>query len=160
MVLTLNQILVAFLILLGIFLVGVLVPVLFELKATLKSARKQLESTGGRVDRTLDTAHETVARVSQLSTGLEGGEANVHDLVESLSDIAYTLQKVRSTVKIAAGASAAVVPAMTAFVSHMATRSSGDDDHEAREMVVRHEGQPPQVVVNTGTGEDPGRASA
>ena len=79
-------------------LVGVAVPVLLQLRKTLKAAEETLESTGRHVNDALDQLSVTLERVNRASEELERGVNRVSSLLTALGGIGDALGKVRSTV--------------------------------------------------------------
>jgi hypothetical protein len=109
-------------IILGSLLVGAFLPLLAILTMTLLALRKQILSSGQRLDLVLDQTHETVARVNRLTTGLEGGEKQLADLKNTLGDLIETVGKFNSTLKMATALGAAIGPAVASFVQAIAAR--------------------------------------
>jgi len=110
------------LIILASILVGALIPLLISLATTLAAVRRQLESTGQRLDATLDQAQETLARVNRLSRGLDGGERQLEGLKNMVGDLTETLGKVNGLVKMGLAVGAAVGPAIAALTSRWMNR--------------------------------------
>ena len=100
-------------------LVGATVPVLLQLRSTLKQMERRMRFTGRKLDRTLDDFRVAVGQVNRLGAGLEGGEQKFSDLVDALSSFAQTLNRLRGTVAVASAAGAALGPALTAFLQGM-----------------------------------------
>lgn len=121
-------------------LVGSLIPVLFQLRATLRQVDRRLRMTGRRVDRTLDEAHAAAERINRLVGGLDGGEKQLANLLTSMTQLAHTLDRVRSTVNVASAVGAAIAPAVVAMV-----RSFGE---EKETLVVERE----DTAESTGNG--------
>ena len=78
--------------------VGAAIPALLQLRRTLKAAEETLESTGRRVNETLDRLAITLDRVERTAVDLERGVHRSTSLFEALGGIGDTLQKVRSSV--------------------------------------------------------------
>ena len=97
--------------------VGVSIPILVELKGTLKSFRRQLEATGPKLDSVASELNETLVNVRQFSCGLKGGEQGVAELLEATGEAAQALRKLTQGVQFATSIGSVVGPAVTAFVS-------------------------------------------
>jgi uncharacterized protein YoxC len=95
-------------------LVGALVPVLFQLRVTLKSAQRFLESTGRRLDRTLDEVSETTQRLNRLGSEFEEGANHAQVFFKSIGELGRSLAEIRELVHTAAAFSGAVAPAVVA----------------------------------------------
>jgi uncharacterized protein YoxC len=78
-------------------LVGVAVPVLLQLRKTLKAAEQTLETTGRHLNDALDQLSITLERVNKASQELERGMNRVSSLLAALGGIGDALGKVRST---------------------------------------------------------------
>jgi len=79
-------------------LVGAAIPVLLQLRRTLKAAEETLESTGRQVSQTLDRLTITLDRFEKTAVELERGVGRVTSLFEVLGGIGDTLGKVRASV--------------------------------------------------------------
>jgi uncharacterized protein YoxC len=112
------------LIILASILVGALIPLLVSVVFTLQAVRRQLESTGQRLDATLDQAQETLARVNRLSRGLDGGERQLEGLKNMVGDLTETLGKVNGLVKMGLAVGAAVGPALAALMTRFTSRGA------------------------------------
>lgn len=126
-------------------LVGSLIPVLFQLRTTLRQVERRLRTTGRRVDRTLDEAHAAAERINHLIAGLDGGERQLATLLTSVGQLAQTLDRVRSTVNIASAVGAAVAPAVVAMV-----RSFGEE----REVLTAERDEDPETKGNGAVAHD------
>jgi ABC-type transporter Mla subunit MlaD len=79
-------------------LVGAAVPVLLQLRKTLKTAEQTLDTTGRHLNEALDQLSVTLERVNRASGELEHGVKRVSSLLAALGGIGDALVKVRSTV--------------------------------------------------------------
>jgi uncharacterized protein YoxC len=109
-------------------LVGTSIPVLVQLRATLRQAEQSLRTTGERVDRTLDEAQIAAERLNRLLSGLDGGEKQLAGLLTSIGQLAKSVDRVKSTVNVAAAVGAAIAPSVVAMV-----RSFGENSDNALE---------------------------
>jgi len=97
-------------------LVGVAIPVLLQLRSTLKAAETVLGKTGRRLDEALDEVTEMVQKLNGLGGELEQGAKRLRLLFDVAGDIGKGLDKVRSAVGTASSAAGAVIPALSAAV--------------------------------------------
>jgi len=86
------------LVVLAAVLVGAFVPVLLQLRRTLKMAEQTLDATGRRVNEVLDELTTTLTRVNKAADEVERGLTRVSSLFETLGGIGDALVKIRSTI--------------------------------------------------------------
>jgi len=79
-------------------LVGAAIPVLLQLRRTLKAAEETLVTTGRHVNEALDRLTITLERVNSAADELERGVNRVSSLLEALGGIGDMLGKVRSSI--------------------------------------------------------------
>ncbi len=104
---------VAILVLVAVF-IGAVIPVLFQLRATLRAAETALKGTLPRVEETLDDLNKLVVEVSQVVEGLQ------------------------STTRVVGAIGAAIGPAIVAGLSsYRSARAEAEkeEDHEQRTSV-------------------------
>jgi len=122
-------------------LVGAAVPVLVQLRKTLKVAEETLQSTSLRVNEALDQLTATLERVNRAAEGIEHGLSRVSGLLEALSTAGAALSRVRSSVGSIASIGSAVLGALLAafgWTSH----GRGDGPRQADPVAdeeTRHE---------------------
>lgn len=78
-------------------LVGAVVPVLLQLRKTLKVAEDTLETTGRHVNQALDQLSLTLERVNSAADELDSGVKKVSSLLAALGSVGDALSKVGST---------------------------------------------------------------
>ena len=104
-------------VLLGV-LVGAALPVLSQLRRTLKAAENTMLQSGTKLDRVLEHASEATRRINRISTEVEtaaGHLKGVFDLLEGLGDLAAKLSdKVRIVDSVAEALGPALVAAARA----------------------------------------------
>jgi uncharacterized protein YoxC len=121
---------------LAVVLVAAFIPVLIQLRRTLKAAEQTLESTGRRVNDALDGLTATLERVNRAVDGLEQGVSRVSSLLEVLGGIGDTLSKVKSSIGTVASLGSIVGTAVLAglgFRSRAAQRKSETAERAAQE---------------------------
>jgi ABC-type transporter Mla subunit MlaD len=120
---------IAALMLFGV-LAGAALPVLWELRSTLRAARGTLGTTGKRLDTALDAWAETAGRINHVAAELNDGTNHVKNFLTSASDLAATLQELRSQVRVAVTIGAAVVPAVVAAFHAFHASGAGVGPHQ------------------------------
>jgi uncharacterized protein YoxC len=111
-------------------LVGAAIPVLLQLRTTLKAAEKTLETTGRHVNDALDQLSLTLERVNKAADELESGVTRVSSLLSALGGIGDALSKVRSTVGTVASLGSIVGGAFLAALGLRSRDRDRDDDRE------------------------------
>jgi uncharacterized protein YoxC len=115
------------LILLGI-LVGAIVPVLYQAAQTLKSARRQIDALGPRVDQALKELTDVTQRINRIATTVEDQTDRLRPVVDSVVGIGHALNKVRNSVSrfssVIGAVGPAVVAGLGAFLAQRRARSS------------------------------------
>jgi uncharacterized protein YoxC len=97
-------------------LVGVTIPVLLQLRQTLKTLETVLGKTGKRLDEALDEISDAAQRVNSLGKQLEEGATRMRLLFDVAGDIGQGLGKIKSAVSTASLAAGAIAPAVSAAV--------------------------------------------
>lgn len=96
-------------------LIGAAIPVLVQLRATLREVAGAAAQT--RV---------AVEEIRRLAAELQGSGAATRELLGSAADLAAALQRLKGSVTLASAVGAAVAPAVAAFVKTM--REGGSED--------------------------------
>ena len=100
-------------VLLGV-LVGAALPVLSQLRRTMKAAETAMQQSGAKLDRILEQASEATSRINRITAELEtstGHMRGVFQLLEGLGDLAARLN---DKVKIVDSLAVALGPALVA----------------------------------------------
>ena len=105
---------IALVVLAGV-LVGVAIPALVQLRATLHAMEKTLQRTGSRLDEALGASAAAAARIDALVVRLEEG-GRIEQLVDGVAALSRMVVQLRDTVRVAAAVGAAVGPAVAAAV--------------------------------------------
>jgi len=79
-------------------LVGAVIPVLLQLRRTLKMAERTLDETGRHLNEVLGEVTTTLTRVNKAADEVEHGLTRISSLFEALGGIGDALVKVRSTI--------------------------------------------------------------
>ena len=95
-------------------LVAVAVPVLLQLKRTLQTTERTIESTGQRLDVVLSELSETLGRVNRAATELERGTQKILPVFDALHGITDGIQKVKGSLLTVAAIGASIGPMMVA----------------------------------------------
>lgn len=130
---------VAILVLVAV-LTGALLPLLFQARATLRSAQNVLDDSRPKLLRTLDELQLVTKEVRALAADVEAARPQVTEFMNSLTGLTQTLNQLQSTVRSASAIGAAVGPAVAAAVQAFrairaddaADAAADDADPEAR----------------------------
>src|SRR5256712_13740785 len=95
-------------------LVGAGVPALVQLRRTLRSAQTFLDSTGKRLDRTLDEVGEAAARINRLGKSLEKDAEGLGVFTDAAAGLGRSLKQAQESLRVMTGVGAAVGPAIAA----------------------------------------------
>lgn len=112
-------------------LVGAAVPVLLQLRRTLRSAENVLESTGPKVDRALEEVSEAAARINRLGKSLERDAEGLQVFTDAAAGLGRSLKQAQSSLRIMTTVGAAVGPALAAGLRSLFARD-GDDEAASR----------------------------
>jgi len=123
-------------------MMGFVIPVLLQLRATLKSAQQLIETTTPRVDAALRDVSQLTQRVDAIASEVEGHLPRVRKMVEATDGVVHSLERLHGSLKmvgsVAPAAFAAVKAAMTALASSRgaevaSARDSGNDNQDRRD---------------------------
>jgi len=103
-------------VILGAVLVGAMLPVLFQLYATLREVRSNIERLGPKVDRTLTEVQEVSQRLNRTGASVEQGVEQVKSVVSTAGEIGRLVQQIKGSVRTAAAVGGAVGPAIVAAI--------------------------------------------
>jgi hypothetical protein len=103
------------LVILAAVLVGAAIPVLVQLRATLRAMEKTLQRSGARLDEALGATTAAAGRIDALVVRLEEG-GRVEQLLDGLTAVSGMVSQLRDTVRVASAVGAAVGPAVAAAV--------------------------------------------
>lgn len=111
-------------------LLGVLIPVLFEIGRTARLARRRLEDTGPKVDRLIEDAQVSARELKIVTRALSTREGDLVRIRESVTRAAETFEKVEKGLRTGSAIGAAIAPALTAFIASMQEGAAGPHPHE------------------------------
>jgi hypothetical protein len=103
------------LVILAAVLVGAAIPVLVQLRATLRAMEKTLQRSGARLDEALGATTAAAERIDALVARLEEG-GRIEQLVDGVAAATRMVSQLRDTVRVASAVGAAVGPAVAAAV--------------------------------------------
>jgi hypothetical protein len=128
----------AALVVLAAILVGVAIPVLVQLRATLRAAEAVLQRSGPRLDEAMAATTAAAGRIAAVVHRLEEG-GRIEGLLDGLAALSHAMIQLKDTLRVASAIGAAVGPAVAAAV-HAFTEdrpqppvSSGDGVHAAEQ---------------------------
>jgi len=96
-------------------LVGAAIPMLVQLRATLRAAEKTLQRSGPRLDEALGATIAAARRIDALVVRLEEG-GRIEQLVDGVAAMSRMVSQLRDTVRVASAVGAAMGPAVAAAV--------------------------------------------
>lgn len=103
------------LVVLAAVLVGAAIPVLVQLRATLRAMEKTLQRAGPRLDEALGATVSAAGRIDALVVRLEEG-GRIEQLVDGVAAVSRMVSQLRDTIRVASAVGAAVGPAVAAAV--------------------------------------------
>jgi hypothetical protein len=103
------------LVVLAAVLVGAAIPVLVQLRSTLRAMEKTLQRSGARLDEALGATTAAAGRIDALVVRLEEG-GRIEQLVDGVAAVSRMVSQLRDTVRVASAVGAAVGPAVAAAV--------------------------------------------
>jgi ABC-type transporter Mla subunit MlaD len=106
-------------------LVGAAVPALLQLRRTLRAAETFLETTGARLNHTLDEASGAAANVQRLAGQLEGSVAELQKLLGAAGSVADSVGELRDGLRGILGGVATIGPAIAGAIHAVASRAAG-----------------------------------
>ncbi len=121
-----NALLIAAVILLAV-LVGAAVPVLIQMRGTLKSAQTVLDRVGPRVEQTLDDIDAAVVRLDRVIERLEKGSEKANELFDAAASLGSQVRRLRRSMRTAVAVGSAVGPALAAALRALVSPADGDD---------------------------------
>lgn len=138
-------------------LVGAIVPVLYQAAQTLKSARRQIDALGPRVDQALRELTDVTQKINRIANTVEAQTDRLRPVVDSVVGIGQSLGQVKRTVSRVSSLVGAVGPAVVAglgaFLAHRRARSSTtavtEDESEDETERIIDEAQPGVAPPNT-----------
>lgn len=107
---------IALVILLAV-LTGVLLPVLFQLRATLRSAQLVLDQAGPRLNASLDALQHTLDPASKVASELAARMPEIRAWSGTVSTLLADLTKLLATLRGGAALSATIGPVVVAALS-------------------------------------------
>lgn len=112
--------------------VGFAVPVLLQLRATLRSAQSFLDTTGPRLDRTLDEITAAAERINRVAGEVESRIGKLSELAQEAVELGRQVRNVRSSLRRAVDVGVAFGPALIAalraFFGKSNSRPEADDE--------------------------------
>lgn len=103
-------------------LVGAAIPVLLQLRRTLRTMETFLETTGVRLNHALDEASEAAVKIQLVTGHIEGGVAELQKLLGAAGSVAESLGELRDSLRGLLGGIAAIGPAIAGAIHAVAGR--------------------------------------
>jgi ABC-type transporter Mla subunit MlaD len=111
-----NQVFVVAAVILLAVLVGTAVPLLLQLRSTLKSLAAFLDETRPKLVAALDQVTEATGRIGQAAAGVEEGMGKIRGMLDTVAAIGDTLASARETLRKSTAVVSAIGPALAAGV--------------------------------------------
>ena len=108
-------------------LVGALIPVLVQLRKTLRAAETVLSSTGPNIDRTLEEVREAASRINQVGRSLERDAEGLRVFTDAAANLGKSLKQAHDTLRTVTAVGAAVGPAIAAGLRSLFTSARDDE---------------------------------
>jgi uncharacterized protein YoxC len=103
-------------------LVGSAVPALLQLRRTLRVAETFLETTGARLNHTLDEASEAAAKIQRIAGHFEGGATELQKLLGAAGNVADSVGELREALRGILGVATTIGPAIAGAIRAVAGR--------------------------------------
>lgn len=103
------------LVVLAALLVGAAIPVLVQLRTTLRTMEKTFRRSGAQLDEALGATTAAAGRIDALVLRLEK-DGRIEQLVDGVAGVSRMVSQLRDTVRVASAVGAAVGPAVAAAV--------------------------------------------
>ena len=133
-------------------LVGAGIPALVQLRRTLRSAQTFLDSTGQRLDRTLDEVTDAAARINRLGKSLEEDAEGLRVFTDAAAGLGRSLKQAQESIRLVTVVGGAVGPALVAGLRALFSASEHDRsgpaspvESETEAAGARRAGQEPGV---------------
>ena len=107
-------------------LVGAGIPALIQLRRTLLSAQSFLDSTGQRLDRTLDEVTDAAARINRLGKSLEQDAEGLRVFTDAAAGLGRSLKQAQESIRLMTVVGGAVGPAVVAGLRALFSPSEDD----------------------------------
>ena len=114
---------------LAALLVGALLPLLFQARATLRSVQRLVDTAGPQMVRTLAALDAAAGDVRSLTRTAEGGGPTLEAFFEAVAGLTTTANQMRGALKTASAVGAAIGPAVVAAVQGYRAVRAADRDH-------------------------------
>lgn len=102
-------------------LVGAAVPALVQLRRTLRTSERFLETTGRRLERTLEEVAGAAGRAGRVAHELEEAATRLRALFDEASALAAAVKSLRGTLESWAAVGSALGPAIAAGIRAFST---------------------------------------
>lgn len=129
-------------------LTGAILPLLFQLRATLRSVQRILDDGGPKLMRTLDEVQMAARQVNAIAGMVSAGSPRVNAFFEAVASLTATMNRLRDTLKVATALGAAIGPAVSAAVNAFrhtrddGTHNNRTESEESSGSGERHGGDP------------------
>lgn len=108
--------------------VGMMIPVLLQLRTTLREAQREVHARSERLGLVLEDAGVIAQRLRRATDAIEGKEHEIGAIVSSAGELARSLDRLRSTAHVASAVAVAVGAGLRAFRHDWQQGISADPD--------------------------------
>lgn len=108
-------------------IVGALIPVLVQLRRTLRAAETVLSSTGPKIDKTLEEVSEAASRINQVGRSLERDAEGLRVFTDAAANLGKSIKQAHDSLRMVTAVGAAVGPAIAAGLRSLFTSARDDD---------------------------------
>ena len=108
-------------------IVGALIPVLVQLRKTLRAAETVLSTTGPKIDRTLEEVSEAASRINQVGRSLERDAEGLRVFTDAAANLGKSLKQAHDSLRMVTAVGAAVGPAIAAGLRSLFTSARDDE---------------------------------
>jgi|SRR5262245_36304986 len=103
-------------------IVGALIPVLLQLRKTLRAAETVLGSTGPKIDQTLEEVREAASRINRLGRSLERDAEGLRVFTDAAANLGKSVKQAHDSLRMVTAVGAAVGPAIAAGLRSLFAR--------------------------------------
>jgi uncharacterized protein YoxC len=109
-------------------LVGAAIPVLLQLRATLRSAQTFLDTTAPRLESALEEIRVAAERINTVAGEIEGRVGKLAEFTDEVGKVGRQIRRVGHSLRTAVNVGVAVGPALTAGLRAFFSRPQGAEE--------------------------------
>ena len=112
-------------------LVGAVLPVLFQLFATLGAIKRLIERLGPHLDGTLAEVHETSRTLNRATKGIDESVQRARSVLDAAGDLGATIQQLNRMLRTVLVIGPALGVAIKTLISRYRTHADGEADEDS-----------------------------